>query len=301
MNAENEIICFGDLMLECILRVPQLPAPVGTLVTDGRPREPGGAAYNLAWYFAQWGYRARLVAVAGTADEGMVGPILRNAGVLTDGLIPTAGETDYLLVFEDGSRHWAVYLRAGLPEGAEARVIERCRPADVLVVTGSRHPRLRATAGDIARAFTGRMLAFTPSYALHEYTAEEFLAVARPAHLVTLNEHELAFALSRTGAADGRMLSEQLGGMLLITRAERGAVLYRGGDVWNFPSVSNRSGDVIGAGDSFFAGFLHTLLRGGRVEEAGAVAAQVAARLIASGAVRAKIPRAAIDSFSPVA
>lgn len=297
MSSTNDIVCFGDVMLETIVHAQSLPCPSATFVTDGKLKELGGTSYNLCWYFAQWGRPCRVVAVTGATDQDLVLTGLREASLSADGLVTTSGESDQLLVLVDSqSRFWAIYLRAHLPANAESSMLEKSEPCRALVLTGSRHPRLRTASLELARRFEGELLAFSPSYALYEYSKAEIIALSQAAHVVIMNENELAFTLACTGYADASQFAAELPGIFIVTLGDRGATLYEQRARHSFPSYSTRKGDVIGAGDAFFASFIHCMLLNYSPEEAGLFASLVSARLVEqSGRVRARIDLDRID------
>jgi sugar/nucleoside kinase (ribokinase family) len=154
---------------------------------------------------------------------------------------------------------------------------------------------------DLAATFGGKMIAFSPSYALYEYDPSELSALLHASDLVVLNEQEANYATRLLDARDWRELSQGVPGSLIVTLAERGAQAYRGDAMIGTPSYSGLDGDVIGAGDAFCAGLLHDMLAGTEFEDAMQFGAMVAAQVVRAREVRTRISEAQIRQQLPKA
>lgn len=290
MSQQAELVCIGDLMLESIVRTPVLPSPRRTLVLDGQPLQVGGTAFNLCWYLAQWGWNPKLVSVYGQRQEPMIRATLAAASISDSGLIRVEGESDLLLVFLRQDEYSAVYLRSRLPADMQTAIRDRYgRPAR-LVITGSRHPAVRKLSVQLAADFRGSMLAFSPSYAIYEYASEDLQSLLVNAHFVALNDSELEFACRLCGYRSPQALTAAMRGCLIVTLAQRGVEVHDRGEVLRLGSFSHSDRDVIGAGDAFFAAFLHALSQDDSLLRATRYASIAAAALVDSAEVRGRIP-----------
>lgn len=286
MPSPAEVVCFGDLMLESIHRVPRLPAANSTLVLDGKPRALGGSAFNVCWYLSQWGWHPRLVSFYGLHQEEFIKEIFAAASVDDSGLIPVEGETDLLVVLVKDTDNHAIYLCANLPTNYESALSTQCGRPKWLILTGSRHAALRRASQDMANSFNETLLAFCPSYAIYEYRPEELRSILERSHLIAINEYEASYICTNLNFSSNVQLAESLSGYLIVTRAHQGVHVYHQGEFLSLKSYSNTTDDVIGAGDTFFAGFLHVLLQGGEKYEATRFAALAAAELVNARQVR---------------
>lgn len=65
-----------------------------------------------------------------------------------------------------------------------------------------------------------------------------------------------------------RRIYDKGAGMVIVTRGKDGSIVYDGGRFYEYGIVKCRVVDTMGAGDSFIAGFLYSMLQGKTVSEA---------------------------------
>jgi fructokinase len=99
----------------------------------------------------------------------------------------------------------------------------------------------------------------------------------RAAHVVKMNQHELAFT--------GRSLDELRAGYgwhaCCVTYGAQGCTILIGDDLAQVPGIAVQTADPVGAGDAFAAAFLHGLDQGWSAAKTGAFANRLGA-LVAS-------------------
>lgn len=283
------IACLGDFMFERIYEVPSFPATNQTLVLQSRPPQLGGTAFNLAYHLGHWGWRPKLIGFTGQAQNRLLAQEIEGLSLDLSGLIKIDGESDALLVMEKGEENRAIYILSNIPENPLWTIMEHAADLDCLVVTGSRHLVLRSAVQDIVQKTRSDIIAFSPSYAIYEYTARELLAIVRRSNLVIFNEMEATFACEILEVDSPLDLARCVSGCLLVTMAHRGVNAFWDGSSLELPSYSQREGHVNGAGDAFFAGFLHRFLGCRDVETATQFASLVAAQLVQGKLVRSRI------------
>ena len=102
----------------------------------------------------------------------------------------------------------------------------------------------------------------------------------RRGHVLVVNEREAAHLRALFALRDDASLKSLVPGLVIVTLAARGAIIFGNDRPVTVPSFSGSVLDVIGAGDAFLAGFLHAQLAGAPVHEAGLWAAAAAAVFI---------------------
>jgi sugar/nucleoside kinase (ribokinase family) len=279
------VVCLGDLFVQYLL--PEV-SPGATAVIGVKRREIGGGALNICWYLGRLGVRTRLVGPFSMYERRQ----LRISQPLGSRVIWTSGPPDTLIVLSSKAGHQAVYLCGELPDGIRERLTEECRGARQIIFAGSRHPEIRHAFIDLVRTRDLRGLIFSPSYAVYEFTRRELQELVRGVELVILNEGEAQFVCSQLGCPTSDSLAKRVGDTLIITLAERGAELYGPSGNLTVGSLSGITGDVLGAGDAFLAGYLYETARGSpsrvALDFASAIAAQVARARKVRAAVRRK-------------
>ncbi len=289
MNPKSNIVCVGDIMVECILRLPSLPPANATLVLDSVSQELGGAAFNICWYLSQFGLRPRLIGPVGQRNNALVAEAFSSAKLDDSGLVSIEGDTDLLIAILTDRYHYSIYLRARVPDDIGLEMLSRCGSAKCLVLAGSRHASIRRTFLALADTFSGEFLAFNPSYAIYEYDKEELAKLLKQAHVATLNEQEAERACKALDVSDCERLSKYVPGSLIVTLGEKGVRVYHQSRVLEMGSLTGSQCTAVGAGDAFFAGFLFETIRGCSVVEATRFASGLAAYVVEASQVRAQV------------
>lgn len=289
MPSGVEFAVIGDLMVECML--PEVP-PGTTRIYDPGELALGGPALNVAWHLAHLGWRSRLIGCSGDRDEGLLQPFAE-AGVELSDVIRQPGTSDLLVVLSSGDGHRSVYIRAPISEATFERMLAACRGADCIVLNGSRHPRLRRGFAELA-ASSHAFVAFNPSYAVFTYDRQELEAVVAAADLTIVNERESEWVCELLDAPNAGEVSGRYCKCFVTTLEDRGAIVHRDGRSTTVESVSNVTGNVLGAGDAFLTGLVAEMLAGRTAEDAGAFAAALASFVARTRELRPAVPEAAV-------
>ena len=80
---------------------------------------------------------------------------------------------------------------------------------------------------------------------------------------VGYDEAEQVWGMGLTATAYAKHFQRQTGGMVVVTMAEKGAIVYDGASMIENPGCQVTVVDPVGAGDAFVAGFLGTILEQG--------------------------------------
>jgi sugar/nucleoside kinase (ribokinase family) len=290
----TDIVCVGDLMVECIVHDAPWPGSNATLVVDSPGQVVGGSAFNTCWTLAHLGHVPRLVAPFGDHQATIVREAFAAAKLPRAGLIETTGDTDLLVVVAREGAFRSVYLREPLPERLAEAVRERVGRPRCLLLIGTRHPALRVVALEIAQVFAGELVVFSPGYAIYEYPGDELRPLVERADLTIVNRNEAEYLQRTLGAATTDELAASLRGLVIVTLAHEGARLFEGRCVREYGSYARSTVDAIGAGDAFLAGFLVERLRGADVDTAARFAAMCGAYVADAARVRVALDAATI-------
>lgn len=289
MSIDTDVVCAGDIMVECILRMPSLPAADTTLVLDSAIQELGGPAFNICWYLSQLGRRPQLVGPFGLRNRPLITEALCSCQLEQIGLIPIEGDTDLLIALLTDNHHHSIYLRTRLPDGIGPEIVARCGQPRVLILTGSRHCAIRKAFLVLADAFRGELLAFNPSYAIYEYDSTDLFQLLSKAHVAILNRQEAEYACKALALEDISQLAKDSSGSLIVTLGHKGMRMYRRKDMLEIGSYATASSNPVGAGDGLFAGFLHEALTGASLPDAARFGSVLAAYVVESSQVRIQI------------
>lgn len=276
------ILVVGDLMLDHtvdghVARIsPEAPVPVLTI--EGERYGLGGAA-NVARNLTSLGARAVLLGVAGCDRYGarlcmLLGEAGIDAGTVLVTERPTTVKTRYVagtqqLLRVDNER------AEPIDYGEELKLTRRLRDmsADAVIVSdyakGVVTRRLLQDVRRLARRW-GAPVVVDPK-------GRDFTRFAG-CTAITPNAAEAA---AGTGVAvrddaesetAGRVLREQTGSVVLITRGEAGLTLVTDEGAQHLPAHAVEVFDVAGAGDTLVAAFTLELARGASAYEAARVA-----------------------------
>lgn len=275
----RDLLCYGDLMTELVIQTPCFPELDRTLLLHGRPLDFGGTAFNVAWHLARWKRSPVVSSHYGESQRHLVEQEFAEAGLSAECLHEVRGETDHLLVLQNADRFLAIYIVndecAGIPAGNDSRPT----PEGVLIA-GSRHAASREACCEIAESTTGPRIFFSPSYAVYEYEAASLARMLELSYAVQVNRKEAKFIAERLGLPSVEELARAVPGAILVTKDDEGATLYQQDIVRDFRCESHFRGDVIGAGDAFFAAFIHSVLEEHPVAVAAEFATKIAGRFV---------------------
>lgn len=277
------LIVSPNLCLDRIVVVPGFTA--GTVQRAASAAElASGKGLNVARVAAALGLPVRVVGILGGGHQGDA--VVRGArfhGIPLDA-VRVDGPARVCTLIIDPGRAETVINEAGPPVSEEAlrtfrdRIGAGLEGARAVVLAGSLPPGIPAEFyADLIRQIRGLPL-------LLDATGEALRVgiAARPA-IVKANQLELQDAVGRavdTGealAGAAAALRSATGGMVLITRGSRGALLCTTEATWELLPPAVERVNTIGAGDSLTAGFIAGLLDGASAQEAARLGVAAAA------------------------
>jgi len=192
-----------------------------------------------------------------------------------------------VLVTPDGERTMSTYLgaaqwlstadiEAGMPERAALLLVE-----GYLWDSPAGEATVRAAA---ARASaSGARVALTPSDAACVWRHRDAMLafIGDYCDILVGNHHEVGALAGTDGPEEALVWARRHAGAVAVTMSEAGAFIADAEDVFRIEALPvERVVDTTGAGDAFAAGFLHGVLEGAALPEAGRLGAELAARVI---------------------
>lgn len=285
--APIDTACLGEVLAEWIfdLEWDDL-APNRTIVVKGVSRDLGGAAVNVYWYLRQLGRRSRFIAPVGRADVSKIRAMLDPDGSGSLHTIPIDEDSDTLFSIVGKETHRSIYSLCDWPVSIETRLFNSCITADPLILNGGRHPELRKCYLRLAKNSSAALVAFNPSYAIFEYSRSELTTLFERANITVVNRDEfthlesvLGYCLPTQDLADREHIT-------LVTDGPAGVEIIGATESLHLPSFTSRDGVVIGAGDAFFAGFIHRFLDCTDVHQSTRFALALAAMVVDANEIR---------------
>ena len=269
----------GEVMLETRTR---LPATGIDLIEDGVFLRLGGPAWNMALSLSALGAPVALTGPIGEACRHDAEALAPNVDLSRAAWLP--GSSDLLTLIHDTGidGYRALYQRAPIDNRQLDAIGMQLTRASMLVLTGSRHERIRDLYCDFVEAFKPTRLVFAPNYATRTFNAAQLRLLIESADLISLNEVEVQLALGMLDLDTEAKLASMSNGTLIVTRAARGATVYPTARASKFDvaPLSGSPSEHFGAGDAFLSGFIVARERGDAVDVAARYAAGAAACFI---------------------
>ena len=294
-NGKPKVLVIGDVMLDrywfgSVERMsPEAPVPV--LRMDRVEDRLGGAA-NVAANLASLGADVTLAGLIGQDEAGeKLVHLLREAGVQWEGMATAGVRTTLKVRHVTSHQH---LLRCDFEERPHPECIEvftskvaipLLRGHETIVLSDYAKGSLDQVQ-EIIAASTGRVLIDPKGADWSRY---------RGAWLLKPNEAEMAAAYGRwSDAADLQDLADRVRARnqianLLLTKGDRGSVLFNDAGATITPAAAREVFDVCGAGDTTLAAFAFATAKGRPPEEAarfGTAAAGVAVGHFGTATVR---------------
>jgi len=265
------IVVVGSLNMDLVVRTRQLPVPGETVLADGGlTRHPGGKGANQAVAAARLGARVAMVGRVGTDPygaelvEGLIAEGIDTRHIVRDlecatGIalitVDESGQNSIVVASGANGRLTEVDVEAahGLIEGADVVLLQLETPLPVV-----------ASAAGWARS-RGVMVILNPAPAQPLPPA-----LLSDVDVLIPNESEVA-TLSRAEGApecDVEAFARMMPGKLIVTRGDRGALLYGEGETRSFSAYPVRAVDTTAAGDAFVAGIAVSLAEGSSFDDA---------------------------------
>jgi sugar/nucleoside kinase (ribokinase family) len=271
-----KVVSLGDLVVDVVVAIPQLPVHAGhhQIVRDLRI-EPGGAGNFLIA-----GSRIGMsMAALGTIGADIYGTavidILKDEGIDIEGVIQETGSssTIVLVLVDDQGRH--VFL-GGYGIGPVISVPDpwhdKLNQADAVFGCGYTLQEERLSDAAIYSMHYARQrgipVFFDPGPEMERATPSQVNSVLNSSHVLLLTEEEIPLMCEgREGIQEAALLLQHGLEMVCVKRGENGCVVLHENGVINVDGLKVPARDTTAAGDSFAAAFIYAYLNKWQIEE----------------------------------
>lgn len=273
-GAEPRICVVGSLVMDLVFRVQRRPGPGETAIGDGFGMYPGGKGFNQAVACRRLGAAVTFVGRCGADDFGhRFLAAFEQEGIAAAVTLDEQEGTAVACPTVDSSGENSIVVVPRANQRLTPQEVERQRSAiesaDVLMLQLEVNAAASRRAAEIARA-AGTLVILDPAPAPHTHGREAVAGAAGiVADLLVPNEHEATMLAHSDRPEDwaARLLRPGMRA-LVVTRGERGAVVFDGQGQREFPAFSVAAVDTVGAGDAFRAGLAVRLAEGATIDDA---------------------------------
>lgn len=252
-----EIVVFGTVAADIVLRVPDLPRPGDHIGAEPLGWRIGGSSANLAVALAADGHQVSLVSIVGSDDLAkQLLDELAERGVSTTRCVHVDGRSPRALILldPDGERTIIGLDRGSATDALPVQQLPGEAPADCVVVESyRRYPAVRAK-----RDSSALVIATLPPADESDW----------PADVLIGSESQVPVRWNADPYEAGRAVAGERLKWVVITRGQRGADAFGADGVVHVAARPARQIDATGAGDAFAAGVVTTLLAGGTMAAA---------------------------------
>ncbi|NLN71738.1 MAG: carbohydrate kinase [Thermoplasmatales archaeon] len=275
---------YGHVSIDKIISVRDFPRLNTSINILSKKNNMGGTASNIAYVAATLGVPTMLCAFIGDDFPQEYRERLKDAGVMTDGMIETEYGTSEALVINDRNFDQKVLFYQG-PQGWASRIgIDLSEYAE-----GSEYVHFSTGEPDYYISQMEKLkntpyIVFDPAQEIHEiWNKEKFNRALALSDIFFCNEHESVSAEKYIGGALDTIKKH----LVVRTDGSKGSRAFIDGRRVDVPAVKpDRVMDTTGAGDAFRAGFYAAKYRKHDTEQALIIAAATSSFVVeAYGAV----------------
>ncbi|MDB5411906.1 MAG: Ribokinase [Rubritepida sp.] len=273
------VIVFGSAIADIVFRLPNLPRPGETVLSEAGPALPGGKGLNQAIAAARDGAGVRFVGCVGRDGPGeMLRAALVAAGVDVAALRDVTEPSGLACVCVDEAGHNQIAVSPGANRAARAEQVQEIPRGATLLMQMEVAPAENAALIARGHASGARLLLnLAPAGTMDP-------AALRALDLLILNESEAGWLGNQLGlAASASTLHAGLGIGIAMTQGERGVVVATTAGVVSVPAFEVTAVDTTGAGDAW-CGVLAAALDRGMPLEASIRRANAAGALACTSA-----------------
>lgn len=242
-------------------------------------QNPGGAVANVLAAAAKFGSSTAFIGKVGRDMHGaFLRSTLQSAGIDVNGLIEDPEVFTTLAFVElspDGERSFSFARKPGADtmlrqEEVDLSILENTAIFHVGSLSLTDEPARSATLFAIQKAKqTGALISYDPNYraSLWENEAiatEQMRSLIPFADLMKISDEEIGLVTGCTTPQEAAMYLNQQGVKIAaVSLGAEGVCIGVDGQTFTVPGFPVEAIDTTGAGDSFWGGFLHSLLRAG--------------------------------------
>lgn len=282
-----EILLTGSVAFDYLMTFPGyfrdhiLPEHLDNIslsfLVDSMVRQRGGIAPNIAYTLALLGVRARLWAAVGE-DFIEYREWLEKIGVNTSGarVIPGVYTASFFVNTDLSNAQIASFYPGAMAHASELSLYElKDSPPDLVVISPNDPEAMKLYVLECQKLRFPYL--YDPSQQIVRLTADDLRTGIQGALALFANEYEAALIENMTGWTPWGIIEENPEILIVITRGEKGTVIYNRAECIEIPIVPARQIlDPTGVGDAFRGGFLAGYGRGLDLQTCGQMGALAA-------------------------
>jgi adenosine kinase len=231
-----------------------------SFLVESLKRQRGGTAPNIAYTLALLNGRPKVMATAGQ-DFDEYRTWLEEQGVDTSGIVQIADDycASFFVNTDRDQNQIASFYTGAMAYAAQLSYAEYAPETQLTIISPNDPGAMKKYVTECKRM--GIPYIYDPSQQTIWLSGEDLQYGFEGCRLLTVNEYELSLIEQKTGLSEEEILA-RVGG-LLVTKAEKGSLLWIDGEEHHLPTVRPRQiVEPTGAGDAFRAG----LMRGMQLE-----------------------------------
>lgn len=296
-----DLISADDLIIDIVLKLPELPRPEKVYIAERVERQLGGAA-NFLIVASRLGLKTKAVGCVGNDENGVfLIEELKREGVDTAGITIKKGlstKSTLVLVDGEGNKSFVGIIGDGVailgPEDVDLDMLD----SSSLYFSGYSLARLRIKweAEAILKIFefcrSKMKIFFDPGPLVSVIPKETLRGVIGSSDVLLLNFDEGRII---TGLGSPENISDALldvgAKVVVIKLGEKGSFVRDGKGSWEVPTFRVKVVDPTGAGDAFNAGFIFGYLRGWDLYSAALLANSIGALSVTRLGAGSQLPK----------
>lgn len=290
----KRILVIGSMNMDFVMEVSKMPRVGETILSKGVQLIPGGKGANQAYAAGKLGGDVSMLGAVGRDEYGKalceslksvnadVAFVKEFQGSNTGTAIICVDETgdNSIIVNQEANGLVDVVMideNTELIENSDIIVLQLEIPIETVIYAAKKAKEL------------GKTVILDPAPARLNLPAELLACV----DIIKPNETELEILSGIRGDMEGacRVLHEKGAKSIIVTLGDKGAVLYRGGEITSFPCEKKvKAVDTTAAGDSFTAALALGLAKGEILERAIHFAGRVSVMTVTKKGAQTSIP-----------
>jgi len=246
---------------------------------------PAGAVANTLMGMAYLGSRCILIGKVGSGKYGdMYEEIITKEGVTPHLVRSKSKRTGKVLSFvtPDAERTFGVHLGAAVSLGKDSIIDEDIISSKYLYFTGYELESITESVRhsvSVAKKNNVKIAMDLADPELIKRNMEKIKSIMKELDVIFMNEDE---ALSLTGFVPDDAAKEisKYVGIVVVKMGKSGSIVVSNKEVYKIKPIKVKAVDTTGAGDLYAAGFLHVLINGKSLEDAGNLGSVMGAKIV---------------------
>lgn len=276
-----DVVSIGAVNVDLIGRVNRFPVADEEVAVQELEILHGGSAANVAVGVSRLGHSSGFVGVIGTDNFGnMLNKKLRKEKVDTSYLTEVEGSSGIVfgVINPDGER--ILYTSKGASSNFDrsfipVEYIKKTRFLHLTGIIGEKAIDALEFASGIAYENNVRVI-FDPGSILAEQGVDALKGILGNCRIMIPNRIEAEMLTGLKEEKAGKKLLEYGPEVVIVTQGSKGSLLITRDLAKNIPAIKTKAIDTTGAGDSFAAGLISSLLENKGLREATEFASLIA-------------------------